>query len=328
MAFYLQLLAEATNVYPDLPKFDGKRHDELVHEFRSLDRKRLSVAQVEARRRITQQSQRLPSGQSASSGRDREEAGAHGSAKVDEAVRLADSGRQAVFMMSPLSVAQFLEPGAIEFDLLVIDEASQVEPVDALGAIARSKQIVVVGDDKQLPPTSFFSRVIGADEGSEDDEGAQVKDLESVLSLCSSKESTSGCCSGTTAVATSPLSRSPTRSSIEGKLFIVPSPDRDRSESGLRFRHFPEGRFDRGNSFKNHVEAAAIARAVVEHARTSPHLTLGVGAMSVRQRQAITDEIELARRQHPELESFIQAHPNEPFFVKKPRKTSKAMSAP
>jgi len=53
--------------------------------------------------------------------------------------------------MSPLSVAQFLEPGAVEFDLLVIDEASQVQPVDALGAVARCKQIVVVGDDKQLP---------------------------------------------------------------------------------------------------------------------------------------------------------------------------------
>jgi superfamily I DNA and/or RNA helicase len=62
-------------------------------------------------------------------------------------------------MMSPLSVAQFLEPGAVEFDLLVIDEASQVQPVDALGAIARSKQIVVVGDQKQLPPTNFFDHV-------------------------------------------------------------------------------------------------------------------------------------------------------------------------
>jgi superfamily I DNA and/or RNA helicase len=53
-----------------------------------------------------------------------------------------------VFMMSPLSVAQFLEPAAIEFDLLVMDEASQIEPVEALGAIARCKQIIVVGDNK------------------------------------------------------------------------------------------------------------------------------------------------------------------------------------
>ena len=67
-------------------------------------------------------------------------------------------------------MAQFLEPGSIEFDLLLIDEASQVQPVDALGAIARSRQIVVVGDDKQLPPTQFFARSMGDGEG-EDIEG-------------------------------------------------------------------------------------------------------------------------------------------------------------
>ncbi len=59
-------------------------------------------------------------------------------------------------LMSPISVAQFLPPGSITFDLLVIDEASQVRPEDALGAIVRARQIVVVGDQKQLPPTSFL----------------------------------------------------------------------------------------------------------------------------------------------------------------------------
>ena len=61
-----------------------------------------------------------------------------------------------VFLMSPISIAQFLPPGSLTFDLLVVDEASQVRPEDALGAIARVRQIVVVGDQKQLPPTSFL----------------------------------------------------------------------------------------------------------------------------------------------------------------------------
>jgi hypothetical protein len=64
-----------------------------------------------------------------------------------------------VLLMSPISVAQFLPPGSLNFDLLVIDEASQVRPEDALGAIARAKQIVVVGDKKQLPPSPFFDRL-------------------------------------------------------------------------------------------------------------------------------------------------------------------------
>ena len=64
------------------------------------------------------------------------------------------------FMMSPLSLAKFLKPSEVGFDLLVIDEASQMRPEDALGGMLRAKQIVVVGDPKQLPPTDFFMRSI------------------------------------------------------------------------------------------------------------------------------------------------------------------------
>ena len=63
-----------------------------------------------------------------------------------------------VFMMSPLSIANYLPPGCLEFDLVIFDEASQVKPVDALGAIVRGKQIVVVGDSKQLPPQASSIR--------------------------------------------------------------------------------------------------------------------------------------------------------------------------
>ena len=65
-----------------------------------------------------------------------------------------------VFMMSPLSIANYLEPGTAEFDLVIFDEASQVRPADALGALGRAGRAVVVGDSKQLPPTSFFDAAI------------------------------------------------------------------------------------------------------------------------------------------------------------------------
>lgn len=81
-----------------------------------------------------------------------------------------------VFMMSPLSVAQFLAPGSVEFDLLVMDEASQIQPVDALGAVARARQVVVVGDPRQLPPTAFFARMTGGGDEDEDD-GSRVRDV-------------------------------------------------------------------------------------------------------------------------------------------------------
>ena len=51
-------------------------------------------------------------------------------------------------MMGPLSVAQYLAPGVLDFDLVIMDEASQIRPEDAIGAVARGAQLVVVGDDK------------------------------------------------------------------------------------------------------------------------------------------------------------------------------------
>jgi superfamily I DNA and/or RNA helicase len=91
-----------------------------------------------------------------------------------------------VFMMSPLSIANFIPPGALEFDLVIFDEASQVRPADALGAIVRGQQAVVVGDSKQLPPTSFFDTLI-AQEADPDDEEQATADIESVLGLFCSR---------------------------------------------------------------------------------------------------------------------------------------------
>ena len=320
IAFYLEMLNLATEGYPELAKFDGRKHEQLIEEFRQLDRQRLVAAQFEA---AQAHFEAAPSGAAS--------IGAVGTLRAEikrkrghmalrKLFKKCGSPIQAlkpVFMMSPLSVAQFLEPGAIEFDLLVVDEASQVEPVDALGAIARCKQVVVVGDDKQLPPTAFFSRLTGGEDEEEPEEDAQAKDLESILSLCSAKGLPQRMLQWHYRSRHESLIAVSNKEFYKGELFIVPSPDRDRNESGLQFHFFSEGRFDRGNSQKNHVEAVAIAKAVLQHARTRPDLSLGVGAMSVRQRQAISDEIELLRRDHVEMEQFIsQRHSHEPFFVK------------
>ncbi len=319
VAYYLQMLEEAQSRRPDLARFDGRRHDELVAEFRRLDTQRLRVAQYEAAHAHYQAVPRSALGVGALGVLRSEIARKRGHLALRKLLKVCASPIQAakpVFMMSPLSVAQYLEPGAISFDLLVIDEASQVEPVDAIGAIARCQQVVVVGDDKQLPPTSFFSRIVESEELDEDDEGAQAKDLESILSLCTAKGLPQRMLQWHYRSRHESLIAVSNKEFYEGNLFIVPSPDRARTNLGLKFHHLPDGRFDRGNSQKNQIEAQAIAQAVVDHARNRPHLTLGVGAMSVRQRQAITDEVELARRQHPELEHFFASHSHEPFFIK------------
>ena len=108
------------------------------------------------------------------------------SVRVLQLIRQAGRSIQSMkpcFMMSPLSLAKFVPAGSLEFDLLVIDEASQMRPEDALGGLLRAKQIVVVGDPKQLPPTDFFQR--SGDEAATDEDGVPLDDDdESILEAC------------------------------------------------------------------------------------------------------------------------------------------------
>lgn len=317
--YYTQMLRALIRQKPELGQFDGVIHNNHVAEFRELDKNRLLLAKYQV---LTAHYTKMPAHAGAGpAGIVRAEIERkRGHRTVRRLLKDAGSVVQAikpVFMMSPLSVAQFLEPGAVEFDLLVIDEASQVQPVDALGAIARCKQIVVVGDSKQLPPTRFFMQLTNAAEvEEEEDSAAQAKDIESILGLC--------CARGIPQAMLQWHYRSRHHSLIavsnhefyEDRLFIIPSPYSSVSGLGLRFHHIQNGVFDSGGSGTNRVEARGVCQAVVEHIRQTPHLSLGVAAFSIKQRQAILDELELLRREHPDIESFFTSHPHEPFFVK------------
>ena len=215
-----------------------------------------------------------------------------------------------VYMMSPLSIAKYIPPGSVEFDLVVFDEASQVRPVEALGAIIRGRQAVVVGDSKQLPPTSFFDRM--ADEAEE--EGSQTADLESILGMF--------CAQGAPERMLRWHYRSRHESLItvsnhefyDNRLVVFPSPDAGKVETGLLFRHNPEATYQRRGI--NTAEAKTVALAVMEHARKTPGRTLGVAAFSNVQARRIEDEVDILRRRDPSCEEFFAGHPEEPFFVK------------
>lgn len=227
------------------------------------------------------------------------------------------------FLMSPISVAQFLEPGRLHFDVAIFDEASQVEPADALGAVARAARVILVGDERQLPPTRFFSAYDTSEPSPADADqdaepaAASMTDLESVLGI------------GHVCLPAAMLRwhyRSRHESLIEfsnrafygGQLRVFPSPSATRDELGLSLRHLPHTTYGRGGSRCNLEEARAVAREVLEHARRRPHFSLGVGAFSLAQQLAIQDEIERLRRLEtdPAYEAFFALHPEEPFFVK------------
>ncbi|MCW7539949.1 DUF4011 domain-containing protein [Aquabacterium sp. A7-Y] len=216
-------------------------------------------------------------------------------------------------LMSPLSIAQYLSAGSARFDIVVFDEASQIPVWDAIGAIARARQVVMVGDPKQLPPTSFFDRA----EPDEDDIEVDG-DLESILDECIGAN-----------LPTLDLSwhyRSRHESLIafsnhryyRGELVTFPSPvTEDRAVS---FHHVSDGLYDKGGSRTNQQEAQALVRDLVARLRSPGFLqsgkTVGVVTFNTEQQSLIEDLLDEARRQDPALEPFFAEDRLEPVFVK------------
>jgi AAA domain len=170
---------------PSLDRIDGAQRSEVVSQFRALDRRRIQLARSEVLARYLE---RRPNGEAGEMGVVRAEIGKKRRhlpiRKLMEQAGSAVQKLKPVFLMSPLSVAQFLPPGRMNFDLVVIDEASQVPPEEALGVLARGQQMVIVGDDKQLPPTNFFRMVSADDEEAEETTApGKTRDFESVLKL-------------------------------------------------------------------------------------------------------------------------------------------------
>ncbi len=183
------LWRRATAENPELWTLDGNARSECVLEFRDFDQQRIRAARQEVVARYLDQ---RPNGYAGAMGVIRGEINKRrGHRPIRKLMTDAGSAIQLlkpIFLMSPLSVAHFLPPGRLNFSILVIDEASQVAPEDALGVVARANQIVVVGDDKQLPPTNFFKMVNAGDEYDEEESKEAVQpdrptDFESILTL-------------------------------------------------------------------------------------------------------------------------------------------------
>lgn len=317
MAYFEALLGDLVCQDGALARFDGELHDRTVKLFAELDIERMRAARVEV---VQSHHRRLPArhGGVGPLGVLRGEMAKKSALlPIRQLMQKAGPAVQAlkpVLMMSPLSIAQFLPPGQISFDLLVMDEASQIQPVDALGAIARCRQVVVVGDERQLPPTRFFAKVAEGEE--DDDDGAQVGDIESILGLFKARGLHQRMLRWHYRSRHQSLIAVSNSQFYENKLIIVPSPFTAEAGMGLSFHHLPDGVFDSGGSGANAVEALAVAQAIIRHARTHAHQSLGVATFSVRQRRAILDQLEILRREHPETEQFFHDHSTEPFFVK------------
>jgi len=222
------------------------------------------------------------------------------------------------FMMSPLSIAQFIDPTNVEnmmFDVIIFDEASQVKPEDALGALLRGRQLVVMGDTKQLPPTSFFDSMIDTPED-EDYDITTLIDMESILHLCKRSFNTKMLRWHYRSRHESLIAVS-NHEFYDNHLLIYPSPAKDSDELGLKFVYLPEAVYDRGRDSGNILEAKAIVNAVMEHFKKyGDSKSLGVGTFNVKQRRLIEDFLEIERKKDSSLEEFFSETREEKFFIK------------
>lgn len=307
----------------ELARIDGRILDELVSNFRELDESRIRAAAAEVARRHFDQK---PTGSVGEMAIVRQEI--NKSRKLLPVRKLLDLAGNAiqilkpVFLMSPLSIAQYLAPGRLKFDLLLIDEASQVRPEDALGAVARANQIVVVGDAKQLPPTNFFNRLVAEGDEPEDidasDGSPVIGAMESILSLCDATLANRAMLRWHYRSHHPALIAVSNHSFYENKLLLPPSVAIGQVADGLGivFHKMPSGGYDRGRSATNTVEADLVAEAACDFVRAYPDKTLGIGTFSVAQRDVIRDRIDQRRRDDPALEAFFTPSRPTPFFVK------------
>jgi very-short-patch-repair endonuclease len=202
-------------------------------------------------------------------------------------------------MMSPLSVAQFLPSDFNGFDLVVFDEASQMTTWDSVGAIARGKNVIVVGDPKQMPPTNFFQGTVDVDNPDEED-------LESILDQALAARLPHLRLKGHYRSRHETLIAFSNSKYYDNSLITYPSSDTKESAVTL---HRVNGIYAKGKDRNNPIEAKAVVDEIVQRLRnpSENNKTIGVVTLNTEQQRTIEDLLDDARRQYPEIETFFHS---------------------
>jgi hypothetical protein len=309
----------------DLRTFGSDRHENKIHKFSQLDAQQHEDAKIRLRqlhadcwqawseRPDTREEQSILAKESQKKKK-------HKSIRqfIKEAPILVTTLKPC-WLMSPLAVSEYIDPEAVQFDAVIFDEASQIPTQEAVSSIMRAKQAIIVGDSKQLPPTSYFKGTTSDDEDEEERNIEQEKDVyESLLdeSLKFMKPL--------------PLEfhyRSRDESLIafsnhhfyDSQLISFPNPVKDDNR-GVKFYHVSGGRYERGGKKRQNIpEAKEVAKLVLNHVQHNKNLpeelSLGVIAFSEDQKEAIQQQIEQLSLENSELEEFCQPS-SDKYFIK------------
>ncbi|QWT21320.1 DUF4011 domain-containing protein [Bacillus sp. NP157] len=214
-------------------------------------------------------------------------------------------------LMSPLSIAQYLPANQALFDLVIFDEASQIAPWDAIGSIARGSQVVIAGDPRQMPPTSFFNRTASAD----DDDTEE--DLESILDECLGAGIPSHRLTWHYRSRHESLIAFSNHQYYDDELITFPAAE--TRPSAVEWRRV-EGVYAKGKGRNNQREAEALVAETVKRltdpAFIASKQTIGIITLNSDQQKLVNDLLDAARQRHPEIEPFFQQELAEPVIVK------------
>jgi len=323
--FYRSLARAILSRHRELGRFTGTSHDALRGDFVQLDKELIRLNGLLHAAKIDRV-KKVPSG--VASGRaaeltelsllTREISKQKRHIPIRQLLKRAGKALQQLkpcFMMGPLSVAQYLEQGYLKFDLVVMDEASQLRPEDALGAIARGSQLVVVGDPKQLPPTNFFDRLLEDEDDDAEAASAVVEGVESILGVCEHLYRPVRTLRWHYRSQHDSLIAFSNSQFYEGRLVVFPAPVKRNSSLGVSHRFVKDGVYvDR----RNMPEAERVVDAALEHMKRRPLESLGVVTLNQTQRDLIEDIFERRSKGTQAVAEFLDLHKKAgwEFFIK------------
>jgi very-short-patch-repair endonuclease len=294
---------------PELRRHSGATHQELRHQFQALDREYLELRRTELISKLTQRP--CPNGNSFGPVSDLSELAlvrrVAGQTRPRISVRdlmlRAGGAIQALkpcWMMSPMSVAQYLEPGKLSFDLVIMDEASQIRREEALGAIARSKKAVIVGDQWQLPPSPFFQRLSQGDLA-DDDEFEETKQ-DSVLEAAAGRFYPCRRLKWHYRSEHGSLIQFSNHEFYDDQLTVFPSPHYDHPEYGVSLEQTC-GTYDSG---LNEIEGKEVVAAAIKFMRGYPAQSLGIVAVNAKQAEFIREQLDRECANDESAAAYVQ----------------------
>lgn len=324
--FYVLWIDALKQKFPVLNRFRGNFHEDLINEFRTLDKLQFKIAVKRIQKKLWES---LPDFRVSYSRNDevtilkrelQKKTRLKALRRLFSEIPNLTMALKPCFMMSPLSVSVFLGSEAYNFDLVVFDEASQVHTEDAIGAIMRGKQVVIVGDDKQLPPTSFFKTTMSEDDYDveDPDEFYDGASFESILTEAKASGFREHSLRWHYRSRQEDLIAFSNIKLYDGKLITFPSTTLKSPDCGVEFVHVADGSYERKKSKgTNPREAQKVAELVFEHFRKyGKNRSLGVVAFSESQQSAIEAAIIDYRRKNDIYEQFFNEDEEEAFFIK------------